>query len=287
MAVLLKASTRAIAVAATGAYGGNQIRTMCAAGTTIVGIVGLGRGGQVMHDLPIFDTVVDAVASTSADAAIIYAPPLGVRSALIECADAGIRLAVAAAEFVPLHDALYAASYANERRMRVVGPNTVGMASPGEAMLGAVTPFFTCRGRIGIISRSGTLTLVVARLLTRAGYGQSSIVHVGGDVVVGTNPDEWLALFGEDPDTSAVIYIGEIGGTKEYALAERIKASGKPLASFIVGRHAPAEKRMGHAGALVGSDRETAIAKQSVLAQAGATICTTPQALLEFAAAHS
>jgi succinyl-CoA synthetase alpha subunit len=194
---------------------------------------------------------------------------------------------VVAAEFVPIHDALYAAAYAHERGTRMVGPNTVGMASPGQAMLGAVTPFFTRRGRIGIISRSGTLTLVVARLLTRAGFGQSTIVHVGGDVIVGTNPDEWLALFDDDADTSAVVYIGEIGGTKEYALAERIKASRKPVASFVVGRHAPAEKRMGHAGALIGSDRETAAAKQSALAQAGATICATPEALLEFAAANA
>jgi succinyl-CoA synthetase alpha subunit len=287
MSVLLNSATRAIAVAATGAYGGNQILTMRAAGTSIVGIVALGRAGQIMNGLPIFDTVADAVASTSADAAIIYAPPLGVRSALLECADAGLRLAVAAAEFVPIHDALYAAAYAHERGTRVVGPNTVGMASPGQAMLGAVTPFFTLRGRIGIISRSGTLTLVIARMLTRAGHGQSTIVHVGGDVIVGTNPDEWLTLFDQDAETTAVVYIGEIGGTKEYALAERIKESSKPVASFVVGRYAPAEKQMGHAGALVGSDRETAAAKQAVLAEAGATVCDTPEALLEFAAAHA
>jgi succinyl-CoA synthetase alpha subunit len=286
VAVLLDKSTKVIAVAATGAYGRNQIQFMRAAGTDVVGVVALGRGGQSLLELPVFDTVEEAVSATGATAAIIYAPALGVRSALFECADAGLLLAVAAAEFVPAHDTLYAVAYARERGMHVVGPNTVGMASPGQAMLGAVAPHFTSPGSIGIISRSGTLTLLVARLLTRAGFGQSTIVHVGGDVIAGSNPDEWLGLFAQDEATSAIVFVGEIGGTKEYALAERISTTNKPVASLIVGRHAPAEKRMGHAGALVGSDRETAAAKQAALAAAGATTCNAPEAIVEFARSH-
>lgn len=287
MSVILDSTAKVLAVAATGPYGRNQIKFMQAAGTDIVGVVALGRGGESLLDLPVFDTVLEAVEATHANAAIIYAPALGVRSAVIECADAGLRLVVAAAEFVPLHDALYAAAYAHERKMHLVGPNTVGMATPGQAMLGAVTPAFTRPGKIGVIARSGTLTLAIARLLSESGFGQSTLVHVGGDVIAGTNPDEWLTLFDKDDDTSAIIFLGEIGGSKEYALAESISSIGKPVASLIVGRHAPAEKRMGHAGALIGSGRETADAKQEALREAGAITCDSPAALIEFAKSYA
>jgi succinyl-CoA synthetase alpha subunit len=287
LAVILDSTAKVVAVAATGPYGRNQIKFMQAAGTDIVGVVALGRGGESLLELPIFDNVQAAVEATDANTAIIYAPALGVRSAIVECADAGLRLAVAAAEFVPLHDALYAAAYAHERKMHLVGPNTVGMATPGQAMLGAVTPSFTRPGRLGIIARSGTLTLAIARLLSESGFGQSTLVHVGGDVIAGTNPDEWLKLFDKDDDTSAVIFLGEIGGSKEYALAKSVNSANKPVASLIVGRHAPAEKRMGHAGALVGSGRETASAKQDALREAGAIVCGSPAALVEFAKAYA
>ena len=286
MAVVLDRTAKVLAVAATGDYGSNQIRFMQAAGTHVVGAVVLGRGGETMLDLPVFDTVMDAVQATDANAAIIYAPALSVRSAVVECADAGLRLAVAAAEFVPTHDALYAAAHARERGMVLVGPNTMGMATPGQAMLGAVTPSFTKPGRVGMIGRSGTLMLVIARLLSQSGIGQSTLVHVGGDTIAGSNPDEWLTLFDADADTLAIIFLGEIGGAKEFALAERISASKKPVAAMIVGRHAPAEKRMGHAGALIGSDRETAAAKQAALKEAGAIICNSPAAVVEFAMAY-
>jgi succinyl-CoA synthetase alpha subunit len=160
------------------------------------------------------------------------------------------------------------------------------MASPGHAMLGAINPSFTRPGRVGIIGRSGTLTLVVARLLSTHGVGQSTVVHVGGDTIAGTNPQEWLELFDADPDTSAIIYLGEIGGLKEYALADRISGLRKPVASLVVGRHAPPEKQMGHAGALVGSQRETADAKQAALREAGATTCNSFEEIVQFATAH-
>ncbi len=286
MAVVLDRDARVVAVAATGAYGRAQIEFMQSAGTNVVAMVALGRGGQQQGAVPVFDTVAQAVAETDANAAMIYAPAPGVRSALIECADAGIGLAVAAAEYVPLHDTLYAVAYARERGMHVVGPNTAGMASPGQAMLGAVNPSFTRPGKIGLMGRSGTLTLVIARLLSQAGIGQSSVIHIGGDSVIGTNPDQWLELFDQDEETSAVIYLGEIGGLKEFVLAERVSSAGKPVASLIVGRNAPAQKQMGHAGALIGSDRETASAKQDAMREAGATICNSPDAVVEFARAH-
>lgn len=286
LAVVLDEKSRVIAVAATGQYGRAQVAFMRSAGTNIVGLVTLGRGGSTDDGLPVFDTVADAVAAVRCDTAMIYAPPNGIRSAVVECADAGLTLAVAAAEFVPLHDTLYAAAYARERGMYVVGPNTAGMASPGKAMLGAINPSFTRPGRIGIIGRSGTLTLTIARLLSGEGIGQSSVIHVGGDTIAGTNPETWLGLFDSDDETSAIIYLGEIGGLKEYALAERLATIGKPVASLIVGRHAPAERQMGHAGALIGGDRESADAKQGALREAGATACDTPAALVAFAASY-
>lgn len=286
MAILLDQDARVVAVAASGAYGRAQIEFMQSAGTNVTALVTLGRGGQRQGDLAVFDTVSEAAEQTGANTAMIYAPAMGVRSALMECADAGIGLAVAAAEFVPLHDTLYATAYARERGMYVVGPNTAGMASPGRAMLGAVNPSFTRPGRIGIIGRSGTLTLVIARLLSSHGFGQSTVVHVGGDSIAGTNPDEWLRLFDEDEETTAVVYLGEIGGLKEYVMAERIASMRKPVASLIVGRHAPAKKQMGHAGALIGSDRETAEAKQAAMKEAGAVICLSPADVVDFARAH-
>ena len=280
MAVLLDGSSRVLAVGATGAYGIAQVRSMQAAGTRLVGIVAPGRGGQTVEGLPAFDRVADAVDSTGANAAIIYAPPLGVRSAVVECADGGLALAVAVAEYVPVHDVMYAAAYARQHNMRFVGPNTVGLATPGFGMLGSIAAAFTTAGPIGIIARSGTLLLTVARMLTLSGQGQSTLVHLGGDTIAGTNPHELLELFLADPGTSVVVYLGEIGGTKEDRLAETIRTAVKPVAALIVGRHAPAEKRMGHAGALVESGREAADAKRQALAAAGAIVCDSPMALV-------
>ena len=287
MAVALKSSARVLAVAATGDYGRNQIRFMQAAGTNIVGVVALGRRDEEQGGVPVFSTVQEAVEAARADTAIVYAPALGVRSAVIECADAGLKLVVAAAEFVPVHDTLYAAAYARERQMILVGPNTAGMATPGQAMLGAITPSFTKPGKIGVISRSGTLLLAVAYTVTKAGVGQSTLVHVGGDPISGSNPDEWLSWFEQDDETGAVLYLGEIGGTKEYKLAERISAMRKPVGTLIVGRHAPAEKRMGHAGALIGSFKESAAAKQSAFKEAGATVCNSVMDVVAFAQAFA
>ncbi len=280
MGILLDGASRVLAVAATGPYGTAQLRSMLAAGTQLTGVVALGRGGQVVEGLPVFDGVAQAVEGTGADSAIVYAPPMGVRGAVIECADAGLKLAVAVAEYVPVHDTLYAAAYARERSLRLIGPNTVGMAVPGVGVLGSIAPAFTMPGRIGLIGRSGTLLLTTARMLTQASIGQSALVHIGGDTIAGTNPHELLELFLADPETAAVIYLGEIGGGKEYRLAEVVARAGKPVAALVVGRYAPAEKKMGHAGALVESRRETAEAKCEALAEAGAHVCNSPMELV-------
>jgi succinyl-CoA synthetase alpha subunit len=280
MAVLLDQNARILAVGATGPYGSAQIAFMRSAGSVVVGAASLGRGGSRVEGLDVYDDIAEAVAATGADTAMVYTPAAGVKQALLECADAGLRLAAVAAEFVPAHDALYGVAYARERGLWIVGPNTVGMTSPGQAMLGAIAPSFTRPGHVGLIGRSGTLTMTIARQLTARGVGQSTVVHVGGDGVAGANPDEWLQLFLEDAQTAVVAFVGEIGGTKEYAMLDVIASAAKPVVAMIVGRHAPPGRRMGHAGALIGGERETAGAKLAALREAGALAATTPSDLV-------
>lgn len=282
MTVLLDASSRVLAVNATGAYGAAQLRFMSEFGTRVVAHVAAGRVGSI-DGLPVFSTIAEAVAATHADTAAIFTPAAGVRDSVEEAALAGLKLAFATAEFVPLHDVAQAAERARAAGMWLVGPNSSGIASPGKAVLGALAPGITSIGRIGVIGRSGTLTMNVCRALTVAGLGQSTVVHIGGDVICGRNPHEWLRLFLDDPDTDLVVYLGEPGGTKEYTMAAQIEAAAKPVIALVVGRHVPQQKRMGHAGALVGNDRETSTAKIAVLAAAGARIARSVPAVVALA----
>ena len=281
MAVLLDATARIVAVGATGPYGSAQIAFMRSAGSVVVAAAALGRGGSQVGGVMVYDQVTQAVSASDANAAMVYTPAAGVKQAIMDCADAGLRLAVVAAEFVPVHDAMYAVGYARERGLCVVGPNTAGISSPGKAMLGAIAPNFTMPGHVGVIGRSGTLTMTIARLLTRRGVGQSTIVHIGGDGVTGANADEWLVRFLDDPETKVIAFVGEIGGTMEYAMLEAIRSGSKPVIAMIVGRYAPTGKRMGHAGALIHGDRETASAKMAALKRAGARLATAPSELVE------
>lgn len=280
MAVMLTSATRVLAINAVGDYGGAVVRAMIDAGTQFVAHVAPGRTEAQIDGLPRFSTVAAAVAETGADAAVNYTPASGLRDSLVECARAGLRLVFAAAEFVPVHDVAYAASVARDTGLWIVGPNSLGMATPGQATMGALPPGIVSAGRIGMIGRSGTLTLNLARLLTSAGLGQSTVVHVGGDVVCGRNPHEWLQRFLDDPDTDAVLYAGEPGGTKEYAMADTIAAATKPIVAIVVGRSAPRGRVMGHAGALVGRDRDTAQAKSAALAEAGAHVVDSALAIV-------
>ncbi len=275
MAVLLTAKARVLAVNGMGAYGGAQVRFMRTFGTNVVGHVALGRSATAPDGLPVFATVAEAVAATAADAAAIFTPAAGLRDSVVEAAHAGLRLVFAAAEFVPLHDAAFAAACAREAGMWMVGPNSNGMTTPGQAVLGALPPGITRPGRIGVIGRSGTLTLNVCQLLTCAGLGQSTAVHIGGDIICGRNPHEWLGLYLQDPATDLVVYLGEPGGSKEYAMLETLAAATKPVVTLVVGRHVPRGKRMGHAGALAGTERETAAAKIAALRAAGAHIAAS------------
>lgn len=276
MAVMLKSGLKTLAVNAVGDYGGSVVRYMIESGTNVVGHVAPGREEALIDGLPRFGSIEEAVAATGAKAAVVYTPAGGVRDSLLEAAHAGLQLVFAAAEFVPVHDVAYATAAAREANMWVVGPNSLGMATPGQAVLGAMPRDFVQPGRLGMIGRSGTLTLNMCRLLTNEGIGQSTIVHMGGDVICGRNPHEWLQRFLDDPDTDAVLYTGEPGGGKEYAMLEAIAAARKPVVALIVGRNSPRGKVMGHAGALVGADRDTAAAKSAALREAGAHVVDSP-----------
>jgi succinyl-CoA synthetase alpha subunit len=259
----------------TGRYAAQQVAAMREAGTNLVAGIVLGRGGGTMDGLPLLDDLAEL--AEPADAAVIYTPPEGVLDAVRSAAAARIAAIVVAAEYVPLHDGLRAAQAARAAGAWMVGPNTLGLFVPGQGLLGSIAPSFCAEGRVAVFCRSGTLTLTMARLLTRAGIGQRAVIHIGGDAVCGRNPHEWFEALAADARTDAVLYCGEIGGDKEYALAEAVRRSPKPLVAMLVGRHAPPEKRMGHAGALVAGAHETGEAKLAVLAAAGAHTARNPE----------
>jgi succinyl-CoA synthetase alpha subunit len=259
----------------TGRYARNQVAGLIAAGTPLLGGVALGRGGETLDGLPLYDRVADL--PEPPNVAVLYTPAEGVRDAITACAAARIRTIVAVAEYVPVHDALTAAACARAAGAWLIGPNTLGMYVPGRGLLGSIAPSFCKGGRLAVIARSGTLTLAMARQLTLAGIGQRLVCHIGGDTVAGRNPHEYLAALANDAASDAVLYCGEIGGDKEYALAEAVRGFPKPVVAMLVGRHAPAEKRMGHAGALVGSAREGAAAKLAALAAAGCQVAQGPE----------
>jgi succinyl-CoA synthetase alpha subunit len=266
---------RVAVVSPTGRYARNQVAGMIEAGTPLVAGVALGRGGSDMDGLPLYDRIADV--PHKPNIALIYTPAEGVRDAIIECAAAQIPTIMAVAEYVPVHDALAAATRARAAGSWLVGPNTLGIYVPGRGLLGSIAPSFCNPGRLAMIIRSGTLALAMARQLTLAGIGQRIVAHVGGDTVVGRNPHEYLQALADDEATAAVLYCGEIGGDKEYGFAEAAHGFPKPVYAMVVGRHAPAEKQMGHAGALIGSAREGAAAKLKALAAAGCRIVNGPE----------
>jgi succinyl-CoA synthetase alpha subunit len=261
---------RVAVISPTGRYARNQVAGMREAGTPIVGGVALGRGGTATDGLPLYDRIADV--PEKPNIAIIYTPAEGARDAITECAAAAIPTIMVAAEYVPVHDALAAAAAARAKGSWLIGPNTLGLFIPGRGLLGSIAPSFCRQGRLAVIVRSGTVALALARQLTAAGVGQRIVVHVGGDSVIGRNPHEYLQALAGDDETAAVLYCGEIGGDKEYAFAETARNFAKPIIAMVVGRHAPEQKQMGHAGALVGSARESAAAKLEAFSGAGCRI---------------
>ena len=277
MAILLDGNTRLIVQGLTGREGTFHARQAAAYGTTVVGGVTPGKGGTVHEGWPIFDTVHDAMRETGANATVIFVPPPFASDAIMEAADAGIPLAVCITEGIPVVDMLRALTFMEGKPMRLVGPNCPGVISAGKAKAGII-PGHICReGRIGIVSKSGTLTYEAIHQLTRLGLGQTTCIGIGGDPLIGTSFIDALRLFVGDPETDAVVMIGEIGGSAEEDAAAFIgRGFRKPVVGFIAGQTAPPGRRMGHAGAIIAGGKGTAAEKMAALEAAGATLVRSP-----------
>jgi succinyl-CoA synthetase alpha subunit len=277
MAILAGSQTRVVVQGLTGAAGSFHAKQMRDYGTAVVGGVTPGKGGAVVEGFPIYDTVAQAVKATGANASVIFVPPFGAADAILEAAGAGIDLIVCITEGIPVLDMVRAKRALEGKSCRLVGPNCPGVITPGAAKLGIMPGYIHKPGSVGIVSRSGTLTYEAAFQLTELGLGQSSAVGIGGDPVKGLDFIECLTLFEADPETKAILLIGEIGGTSEEDAAAFIKAHvKKPVAAFVAGLTAPPGRRMGHAGAIISGGKGKASDKIAALQEAGIAIAPTP-----------
>jgi succinyl-CoA synthetase alpha subunit len=276
MSIIIDENTRVIVQGITGREGSFHTGQMIEYGTKVVGGVVPGKGGtQSEHGVPIFNTMAEAVEATSANASIIFVPAKFATDALLEANDAGLEVIVTLTEWIPIRDMIEAMRIVKLGKGRVIGPNCAGIISPGKCKMGIMPSNIFSQGSVGLISRSGTLTYEIVDGLTRAGLGQSTCVGIGGDPIIGTTFVDVLPLFEADPDTKAIVMVGEIGGSDEEDAAEYIKTMTKPVIGFIGGRTAPAGKRMGHAGAIISGKSGTAQAKVDALEAAGVPVADT------------
>jgi succinyl-CoA synthetase alpha subunit len=279
MAILVDANTKVLVQGFTGREGTFHAQQMLSYGTKVVGGVTPGKGGQTHLGLPVFNTMREAVAATGAEASIIFVPAPGAADAIMEAADAGIRLIVTITDGVPVRDMLRvkAALQADYPHVRLIGPNCPGVITPDACKLGIMPGFIHKRGPIGVVSRSGTLTYEAVHQLTQVGLGQSTCVGIGGDPIVGSKHLDIIKLLMEDPETEAIVLIGEIGGTDEETAGEWIRDHGtKPVIAYIAGQTAPPGRRMGHAGAIITGGKGGAREKMDFLAQCGVTVVESP-----------
>jgi succinyl-CoA synthetase alpha subunit len=283
MSVLIDRSTKLLVQGITGRDGSFHARQMMEYGTRVVGGVVPGKGGQKFEDaIPIYDTVADAMRETGADASVIYVPPAFAADAIYEAADAGVPLIVAITEGIPVLDMTRAMPFVAERGARLVGPNCPGLISPGKSKVGILPGQICMPGPVGVVSRSGTLTYEVIHHLTGAAIGQSTCVGIGGDPIIGTNFIDCLALFEADPDTRAVVMIGEIGGTDEQEAAAFVASEMRtPVVGFIAGQTAPPGRRMGHAGAIISGSEGTAKEKMEAFEAHGIAVAGRPADIVD------
>lgn len=277
MSILVNKDSKVIVQGYTGQEGSFHASQMIDYGTQVVGGVTPGKGGQLHLDRPVFNTVSEAVAQTGAQVSIIFVPPAFGADAIMEAAEAGIEVIVCITEGIPVNDMVAVKEYLKGKKSRLIGPNCPGIITPGEAKIGIMPAFIHRKGRVGIVSRSGTLTYEAVDQITKAGLGQSTCIGIGGDPVPGTTTKDAVELFMNDKDTDAIVMIGEIGGDMEAEAAYYIKAHGtKPVVGFIAGATAPKGRTMGHAGAIVGSKADTAEAKKDILRSCGVHVVDSP-----------
>jgi succinyl-CoA synthetase alpha subunit len=282
MSILIDEKTRVLVQGITGRDGSFHARSMVTDGTNIVGGVTPGKGNEKLDDIPVFNSVADALEVTGVDATVIFVPAKFASSAIREAADAGIGLIICITEGLPVVEMVSNYHYVQRKGLRLIGPNCPGLISPGKCKIGIMPARIHKQGSIGVISRSGTLTYEVVYNLTTAGYGQSTCIGIGGDPVIGSTFTDMLELFENDPDTEAVIVIGEIGGEDEEAAADFIRENmSKPAVAFISGRTAPAGKRMGHAGAIISGGKGTPEAKIKAFEAAGVPVADKPDEIPE------
>ncbi|HEX3558099.1 MAG TPA: succinate--CoA ligase subunit alpha [Pyrinomonadaceae bacterium] len=277
MSVLVDKSTRLVVQGITGKEGTFHTRQMVEYGTNVVGGVTPGKGGTTHEGTPVFNTVADAVREAGANASVIYVPPRFAADAIMEAADAGLPLVVCITEGIPALDMVKVKEYLSTRRTRLVGPNCPGVISPGKCKIGIMPGHIHKEGRVGVVSRSGTLTYEAVGQLTALGLGQSTAIGIGGDPIIGTTHLQALALFQDDPDTDGIVMIGEIGGSAEEEAAAFAKDNvTKPIVAFIAGQTAPPGRRMGHAGAIIAGGKGTAAEKMTALEAAGIRVVNSP-----------
>ena len=276
MSIILNETTRIIVQGITGTQGQFHTGQMIAYGSKIVGGVSPGKGGQEVHGVPVYDTVEEAMLKQQVDASVIFVPAKLVKDCSLEALEAGIKTLVIVTEHVPLHDTLEIMAYAEKQKAEIVGPNTYGLISPGQCKIGIMPNNIFMPGEVGVVARSGTLSYEIVYQLTGAGVGQSSVVGLGGDRVVGMSFIQVLEKFEADPKTKAVVLVGEIGGNAEEKAADYIKGMTKPVVAFLAGKSAPPGKRMGHAGAIIERGKGTFKSKVEALTAAGVSVANLP-----------
>ncbi len=278
MSVLVNKDSKIIVQGFTGSEGTFHASQMIGYGTIVVGGVTPGKGGTTHLDRPVFNTVKDAVEQAGADTTIIFVPPAFAADAIMEAADAGIKVIIAITEGIPVADMIKANNYIKSRDCRLIGPNCPGVITPGEAKVGIMPGFVFKKGTVGIVSKSGTLTYEAADQVVKQGLGITTAIGIGGDPIIGTTTKEAVELFMNDPETECIVMIGEIGGQLEADAAKWIKADGnrKPVIGFIAGETAPKGRTMGHAGAIVGGDDDTAEAKKRIMRECGIHVVDSP-----------